>query len=85
MSMLTKASLASTKKINQIKAEEKQIIDQIKIEKGGVIQFEQLISKTQKYNGEDPYTIKFLCTKKPQSRAEASCKVVEYQIFNNNE
>lgn len=77
---MNKEAFGFTKKLDEIPAEDKKILDQVKIEKGGLIMFEQFLEKKEKYNHKDAYRVEFLCPKTSKSKI-SDCKIIKYEVL----
>jgi hypothetical protein len=80
--LMLSAGTASSyvEKLDKIKEEDRKIIDQVKLEKGGHIVFEQYLAKKESYNGQDSYRLELICDK-GQPKKEATCKIISYEIL----
>lgn len=74
------ASYSFSKKMDQVAKEDKKIIDQIKLEKGGQIMLEQLLVKKDKYNLKDPYKLELYCEASTEGKMP-DCKIVKYEVL----
>lgn len=66
-------------KPNLIDEKEIKNLSNIKVESGGLIEFEQYVKKKFKYNNKDGYSLTFYCSHKKRPMTE--CELVNYDLF----
>lgn len=83
LTMVLSSSFSSygfVKKLDEIPKEDKEMLEQVKIEKGGLVMLEQYLEKKEKYNHKDAYTLKFLCPKTSKGKL-ADCRIIKYEVL----
>ena len=73
------SSFAFLGKPNQLSQTEMKKLSFLKVESGGLLQFEQYLKKSLNHSGGEGYSLNFECLKNKLRKTD--CKLVKYQTF----
>jgi len=78
--ILSTDTFSFAKKIDEIPAKDRKVLDQVRLEKGGQIMLEQYLNQKEKYNGQDAYQLVFMCARSKKAKIP-ECKIVKYEVL----